>query len=187
MARCAQRLERRAGMRVGRASQLQPVTLGPHMVPSKGPTLTGHEPSSPGSGEIEEMKDVARSIPKHVLVCLWCSQRPLPPHSLQNLRSRPCSQMRPCMHFFIPLHFPQRVAFSSAAAAFASAAAAFSAGVFFAGAALFFACLFAAGAPPMGSLPAVKRTAGFQPDLLHALTRNQHKMPFFGMAFAVFW
>ena len=125
MARCAQRLERRAGMRVGRASQLQPVALGPHMVPSKGPTLTGHEPSSPGSGEIEEMKDVARSIPKHVLVCLWCSQRPLPPHSLQNLRSRPCSQMRPCMHFFIPLHFPQRVAFSSAAAAFASAAAAF--------------------------------------------------------------
>jgi hypothetical protein len=36
------------------------------------------------------------------------------------------------------------------------------------------------GGPMHGIVTAVKRTAGFQPDLLHALTRNQHKMPFFG-------
>ena len=85
-----------------------------------------------------------------------------------------CSQMRPCMHFFIPLHFPQRVAFSSAAAAFASAAAAFSAGVFFAGAALFFAFSSAAAAffaAAAASLPR-PRTGPHSRDRRSACTRT---------------
>ena len=44
-------------------------------------------------------------------------------------------------------------------------------------------CQRSPGGGPIVTAVRRKRIAGFQPDLLHALTRNQHKMPFFGMAF----